>query len=111
MGLTDALLLFRKWRDEGVLVSCISRCSEIFNFSVRGRVTVASDDFEVELQTMDGVGRLRLDLSTATGFMYGESKDAPEPIRSLRPESDSLVVGVGKDVDGRKLVLFFVEVL
>jgi hypothetical protein len=60
------------------------------------RVMSLSDDI-VEIRTQDGLGGIRVRLSDADGFEYGEAKDAPPDAKEALPDSlrDSAVLIVG----------------
>ena len=81
----EALLLFKKWRDERTVVFCTTSLFSCWGLAMRGRVASIEDDNAVRIDSTDGSALLSLVLSKAEGFEYADAEHAPEPIRSLLP--------------------------
>jgi hypothetical protein len=78
----EALLIFKKWRDEKTVVFCISRLFSCWAVTLRGRIASIEREDDVRMDSLDGSATLGLTLSGAEAFEYAEPG---EPLRSLVP--------------------------
>jgi hypothetical protein len=81
----EALLIFKKWKDEDTPLFCTSSLFSCWGMAFKGRVVSIERDDEIRIDSVDGVASLFLTLSGAEDFEYAEPGHAPEPIRSLVP--------------------------
>ena len=112
----EALLVFKKWRDEKSLILCTSSLFSCWSLALRGRVAAISEQDEVRVDSLDGAATVLLELRRADGFEYAEPGHAPEPMRSQVPkeweDASFLLVALPSRVPGlllRRDKLGFIE--
>ena len=76
VGRDEALMLFRKWKEEGTLLRC-SFESDLFAATFRGRIRELTDSI-LRLLSDDGVSELALAILSDLEFWYGDSRDSEE---------------------------------
>ena len=68
----EAVLLFKKWRDEKTSLLCQSSLFSHWGFSLRGTVEAVDDSGHVYLRSSEGAATVSLQLTEVEGIEYGE---------------------------------------